>query len=86
MCLKPRMDYGLPNAVILLTNKPYITLARRLRGGRHFHMQPGSQANTQLLAHLHEVLRSRSLCCITGSKPEQIQSELMPKGGKISTA
>lgn len=53
MCLKPRMDYGLQNAVILLTNKRYITLARRLIGRRHFHMQPGSQANTQSLSHLH---------------------------------
>lgn len=47
MCLKLRMDYGLQNAVILLTNKRYITLTRRLRE------ETLSHAGRQTYSHSH---------------------------------
>lgn len=68
MCLKPRMDYGLQNAVILLTNKRYITL-------REETLSHAGRPNIQSLSRPHAGEEAPCVPSEEVSLRDRIQSE-----------
>lgn len=69
--LKPRMDYGLQNAIILLTNKPYISLTRRLREETPSHARRQKRTVALTPAERRKVQESRR----TSGRPNPEWSE-----------